>query len=327
MSGVRYTLIESNSNDIPSNSGALTYNRGINLPAGPIDELVIRFTLTTSASSILADFSNVISSLRIIINGATVHDFRAGYADTSNNAPGLYGYFLNSLGAGRFVEIPNDTAKVAIMRIPIGVQVPAQAVSRLEYTLGYAALQSAASAGTIDWYVRYNPNMQTQTTVSASTSFTHAASEEQVVVRLPQKTAGVVSGLFVQNDSAADQLNGIRLISQSDYSLPLDFYQAFNGDLFNGVLYADDDASTTQLTYAQQVAGGLFIPTFGLSMASSDLVLQVNSSAATTRTYTPVITSPVNAQAQAAQQQTQPVVTNVAKGVLDATTETATGSN
>lgn len=325
MSGVRYTLIESNTNDIPSNSGALTYNRGINLPSGPIDEIVMRVTLTTSASSILADMSNAVNSLRIIINGATVHDFRAGYAATDNNGPGLYGYLLNSLGAGRFVELPNDTAKVAIFRIPIGLQVPAQAVSRLEYTLSWAALQSAASAGTIDWYVRYNPNMQTQTTVSAATSFNHAASEEQVVVRLPQRTAGVVSGLFVQNDSAADQLNGIRLLSQSDYSLPLDMYQAFNGDMYNGVLYADDDASTTQLTFAQQVAGGLFIPTFGLSM-DSDLVLQVNSSAVTTRTYTPIITAPVNAQAQGGQRQTQAVVTNVAKGVLDATTETAAGS-
>jgi len=55
----------------------------------------------------------------------------------------------------------------------------------------------------------------------------------------------------------------------------------------------------------------------------SDLILQVNSSAATTRTYTPVIVAPINGRAESQGRQTQSVVTNVKKAVLSATTENA----
>lgn len=318
--GIRYNLVESNTTDIPDNAGATTYSRGFNIPGGPIDEIILRVTLTTAASSILADFSNALQSLRLILNGETVHDFRSGYSDTSNNAPGLYGYFLNSLGEGRFVEIPSDTSKEAYFRIPIGRQLASGSIQRLEYTLAWSALQSAETSGTVQWWIRYNSAMESQVTVSASTSFSHAASEEQVIVRLPQNVPGTVAGVFIQNDSAADQLTGVRITSQSDFSVTPAMYQAFNGDLYNGILYADDDASTTQQTYAIQVAGGLFIPTFGLTK-SSDLVLQVNSSAATTRTYTPVITAAVNAREGQGPVQTQAVPTSTPASIVAATTE------
>jgi hypothetical protein len=163
--------------------------------------------------------------------------------------------------------------------------------------------------------------MTTTTTVSAATSFTHSASEEQVVVRLPQGVPGTVAGLMIQNDSAADEITGVRVVSQSDFSLDVDMFRAFNGDLYNGIVYADDDASATAQQYAVQCAGGLFLPLFGLSM-DDDIRLQVNSSAATTRTYTPVIVAPINGQSESQGRQTQPVVTNTNQAVLAATTET-----
>jgi hypothetical protein len=163
--------------------------------------------------------------------------------------------------------------------------------------------------------------MTTTTTVSAATSFTHSASEEQVVVRLPQGVPGTVAGLMIQNDSAADEITGVRVVSQSDFSLDVDMFRAFNGDLYNGIVYADDDASATAQQYAVQCAGGLFLPLFGLSM-DDDIRLQVNSSAATTRTYTPVIVASVNGQSESQGRQTQPVITNTSQAVLAATTET-----
>ena len=162
--------------------------------------------------------------------------------------------------------------------------------------------------------------MQTTTTVSAATSFTHSASEEQVVVRLPQGVPGTVAGLMIQNDSAADEITGVRVVSQSDFSLDVDMFRAFNGDLYNGIVFSDDDVSVTAQQYAVSCAGGLFLPLFGLSM-DDDIRLQVNSSAATTRTYTPVITAPINGAAESQGRQTTPVVTNTSTAVLDATTE------
>ncbi len=318
---VRYTLIYSDTSSIPDNSGATTVNIGENLPGGGIDEFIIRITTANTTNAILADFGNVMSSLRMILNGTTFFDFRSGYASASNNAPSQFGYFLNSLGRGRSVEVPGDTAKEVYYRIPCGRNVPA-GTSRLEMTLTYAATAAAVASGTFEIYARYNTAMQTTTTVSAATSFTHSASEEQVIVRLPQGVPGTVAGVMVQNDSAADEMNGIRVLSQSDFSLNPDMYRAFNGDLYEQIVFADDDVSTTAQQFAVAVDGGLFLPLFGLAM-DSDIRLQVNSSAATTRTYTPVIVAPVNGAGEFVGTQTQAVVTNTATSVLDGTTESA----
>lgn len=316
---VRYTLVESNTTDIPG-AAAATFNRGFSLPGGAVDEVIMRITTTNTTNAILADFGNIIQSLRLVLNGSTVFDFRSGYSSAANNAASQFGYFLNSLGSGRAVEVPGDLTKEAYFRIPIGRNIPA-GVSRLEYTLSYSATAAAVASGTCQFWIRYNNNMTTTTTVSAATSFTHSASEEQVVVRLPQGVPGTVAGLMIQNDSAADEITGVRVVSQSDFSLDVDMFRAFNGDLYNGIVYADDDASATAQQYAVQCAGGLFLPLFGLSM-EDDIRLQVNSSAATTRTYTPVIVAPINGAAESQGRQTQPVITNTNTAVLAATTET-----
>lgn len=316
---VRYTLVESNTTDIPG-AAAATFNRGFNIPGGAVDEVIMRITTTNTTNAILADFGNIISSLRLVLNGSTVFDFRSGYSLAANNAASQFGYFLNSLGSGRAVEVPGDLTKEAYFRIPIGRNIPA-GVSRLEYTLSYSATAAAVASGTCQFWIRYNNNMTTTTTVSAATSFTHSASEEQVVVRLPQGVPGTVAGLMIQNSSAADEITGVRVVSQSDFSLDVDMFRAFNGDLYNGIVYADDDASATAQQYAVQCAGGLFLPLFGLSM-EDDIRLQVNSSAATTRTYTPVIVAPINGAAESQGRQTQPVITNTSQAVLAATTET-----
>lgn len=317
---VKYTLIESNSTDIPGAS-ATTINRGVNCPGGGIDELIFRFTTANTTNAILADFGNIVSSMRIVLNGSTVFDFRSGYASASNNAASSFGYFLNSLGAGRAVEVPGDTAKEAYFRIPIGRNVPS-GVSRVEYTIGFAATAAAVASGTCQLWVRYNDSFQTTTTVANATSFTASGTTEQVVVRMPQGVPGTLAGLYIQNDSAADEVTQVRIISQSDFDLPLDMVRAFNGDLRNGVVYADDDVSGTAQQYAISSVGNLFLPTFGLTL-DDDVRLTVTTSTSTTLTFTPVITSPVNGKGELVGRQTQAVVTNVASSVLDATTESA----
>ena len=76
----------------------------------------------------------------------------------------------------------------------------------------------AVTSGTFQVWFRFNDRMTTTTTVAASTSFNHSISEEQVIVRLPQGVPGTVAGVLIQNDSAADQMDGLRILSQSDFS-------------------------------------------------------------------------------------------------------------
>ena len=313
MMGVQYTKFRDDTTTIPGEN-ATTITFGENVPGGALESLIMRITTVNTTNAILADFGNVFSSLRFTLNGEVIHDYRAGVSGGANNNPSSFGYFLNSIG-GRAVEKPSDLTKEAYFVIPIGRQIK-ESVGRLEAVVGYAANNAAIASGTFQLWGRYNTATQTQTTVVPSTSFTHAASIEQVVVRIPQDVKGVVAGILVQNDSAADELGsqGIRLMAQSAYGLDADFLRTFNGDLNNGVLYADDDLSTTALTFAQEVPGTLFIPTYNL--VGGDVVLQVDSSAATTRTYTPVMIAPFNAKDSTSVRQTVAVPGNTSNAIL-----------
>jgi len=102
----------------------------------------------------------------------------------------------------------------------------------------------------------------------------------------------------VCNSSAADQLGtqGIRVNALSQFGVPAQMWRFWNGDMANGIMYADADLTTVRQEFAFQAPGQLFIPTFNLQ-GGLDIVLQVDSSAITTRTYMPVIVAPVNASA------------------------------
>ena len=316
---VSYTLVESNTNDLPV-VAASTYNRGFNIPGGAVDEIIVRFACTLNAAGdIAADFSNMINSFRLILNGETVWDYQAGYSDNANDNPGISGYLLNSLGRGRSVEVNTGAAtREAYMRIPVGRNLAA-GISRMEYTLGYAALTGAGGAPTansIQFWVRYNPAMQTTTTLGAGTTFNYSATTQQISMKVPQNVPGTLAGILIQNDRANDtDITGVRIVSQSDFELDTDMWRVFNGDLYNGVEYMDP-ATAGQLTFAQLCPGVIFVPLYSLSMAS-DLYMQVTAASARTLTVSPIITSGIAGKPQPAQVQTQAVSTNVAKAVLD----------
>lgn len=326
--GVQYTLIRQDSTTGPGAAAAVR-TWGENIPAGPISEIVfdIAYDLSSGAEQ-LSDMGSIFDSVRLTLNGEVLHDFRAGYTAVDTAAPSLYGYFLNSIG-GRAYEIPTDSDVVAVSKrglfaIPVGVQAPA-GVSRLEAVIGTSAVGGTVSNLDFKCYLRYNTNTQTMTRIVPSTSFVHSTSIEQVVVRVPGNlpAGSVVSAILVQNDSAADELGsqGIRLMSQSAYGLDATFWRLWNGDLANGVMWGEPAATPPEsLAYAQKVDGGLLIPTYGLT-TNGDVILQVDSSAATTRTYTPVITAPFGAKEGAEAKQTQAVADNTAKSILRRTVE------
>lgn len=314
--GLYYTKIRDDTTTIPNENAASTFTFGENVPNGSLESIIIRFTTANTTNAVLADFGNMIQSLRMTLNGDVFFDFRQAVSGGGNNNPSAIGYFLNSIG-GRSVERIGDTAKECYMVIPVGLAIPT-AVGRIETVVNFAAANAAVASGSFQMWLRYNSATQTSTTIAPSTSYVHNASIEQVVVRIPQLTSGqVVSGVLIQNDSAADELGtqGIRLMSQSAYGLDVDFLRVFNGDLYNGVMYADDDLSPTALTYAQEVQGSIFLPT--LNLVGGDVVLQVDSTAATTRTYTPVLVSGFNARDRNPVRQTSTVIANTSKAILD----------
>jgi len=314
-SGIYYTKIRDDTTSIPTTTNS-SFSFGENVPNGALESIVLRFTTVNTTLACVADFPNLIRNLRLTLNGSVFFDFRQAVSGGDNANPSMLGYFLNSIG-GRSVEKVGDTGKECFIIIPCGLEIP-QGVGRIECVLDYAAANAAVASGTFQMWARYNTATQTSTVIAPSTSFTHAAAIEQVVVRIPTLSKGqVVAGCLVQNDANADALGqqGIRIMDQSAYGLDVDFLRTFNGDLSNGVMYAEDGNVDTRLSYAQEVNGAIFIPT--LNMVGGDLILQVDSTDVTVRTYTPVLISSFNSRETSGTRQTASIVGNTSKAILD----------
>ena len=318
--GVRYTLVDTSTTNVPVVAAA-THSAGMNIPGGAVDEVIVRMAFTLNAAGdIAADTSNIIDSFRLILNGETVWDYQAQISDNANYACGTCGYLLNSLGPGRAVDVnTGGTGREYYIRIPVGRNI-APGISRLEYSLGYAALTGAGGAptnATTEFWIRYNPAMQTTTTLGAATTAPYTASTQQVVARVPQNVPGTLAGGLIQTDQvAADEITDIRVVSQSDFAMDIDMWRLLNGDLYNGIEFMDP-ATANGLQFGQALLGQIFVPLYQLSLAD-DLRMQVTANAANTLSITPVITSPIAGKPAPAQVQTEAVPTNTAKSVLAA---------
>lgn len=316
---VRFQMINSDSTaaNLPTNA-ANTVNVGINAPGGAYEYIVCKFDLTYGAAPTERDFFQLVQSMRIIINGEVVHDFRSTAGNNTTEAPSQYAYLLNSIG-GRAYELPGGaTTRTGYIGIPLGRNYP-QGVNRIEIVTAWKATAGAVTSGTVQWWLKTNPAFQKTTTVVPSTSYNHSATIEQVVVRVPQNVPGVVSAILVQNDAYSDQLGaqGIRIEALSSFGLEASMWRWMNGDLSNGIMYANNQANPLQQTFDYQVPGTMLIPCFGL--AGGDIVLQVDSSAVTTRTYTPIITSANGGKDQAEVRQTQRATSNTAQAIVSRT--------
>ena len=316
--GVRFAMIESTNTtgNMPTNA-ANTYSVGINAQGGLVEYLCLRYDLTFGADPCpKTQISQLINSIRVVINGEVVHDFRSGFGANDSVGAGTYDYLLNSIGGRAYEAMPADVkTREGYIGIPLGCNTPT-GVNRYEIIVEWKAAAGAIASGSLQWWLKFNTATQKKTTVVPATSFTHSASLEQVVVRVPQNVPGVVSGILVQNDSAADELGtqGIRINSLGDYGLEVEMWRWLNSDMINGILASNPNASTTQQTYETALDGALLIPTYGLT--GGDIVLQVDSSAATTRTYTPIITAVVGSSDMDTVRQTQSAPSNTAQTIV-----------
>jgi len=300
---------------------ANSWSVGINAPSGKVEFLQLRYSLTFDTVTPVAtsEISALINSIRVVQNGEVLHDFTAGFSSEAVTGESQYGYLINKIG-GRVVEVPSSTdAKIreGYIMIPLG-SVTTGSVTRYEIIIDWSATQatSTISSGSLSWWLRFNDNVQTQTTVVPATSYVHTAGAyELVTVRVPQNVKGVVSGLLVLNDSEADEYGnqGIRINALSQFGQSINQIRAHNGDLDNGILYNAGSATDLQV-YATQVKGAIFIPTFGLT--GGDIQVSVDSSTATTRRYLPIITNNVGSKQMAEVRQTQASVGNTAKAIL-----------
>tara|TARA_R110002110_G_scaffold63305_2_gene176217 strand:+ start:3100 stop:4083 length:984 start_codon:yes stop_codon:yes gene_type:complete len=324
--GVRWTKIfETSTTGYMPTSTANVWSEGINSGGGLVEMLQLRYDLTFAATPLAnSEVSGLVDAYRVICNGQVVADFNAGYSDNDLAGPSQFGYLLNHVG-GRVVEDPTSadpSNRVGYLNIPLGTNIP-QGVNRWEIIVNWSAAAAAIVSGSMSYWLRYNPNAQTSTTIVPATSFTHAIGISQVVVRVPQNTpkGSVVSAVAIFNDSEADEYgtSGIRVNEISDFGIDISMLRSNNGDSQNGLMWnkGSTDVNDVQ-TFSTRLSGAILIPVFGLS--GGDLILTVDSSAATTRRYVPILTAPIsNGQSNSPVRQTQALVGNTAKATLEGT--------
>ena len=335
--GVTITRIRTDTTSVPpAVAGAVQINFGENLPGGPLDSIIFRITTASGAGALTAGtFDTLISNMAINLNGERVFQFNAGVnPNAADNAVGQLGYLLNSIG-GSYAEQNGLAAgnRDCYLRVPIG-QVMENGVSRVELNLGYATAAAGNAAGTFEMFALYNTNMQTSTFVPVSTTqAAMPAGQSQVVVRIPQKTGFVVSGIMVFDSTATLTSygpNGIVNTSQGPYGLQRNLIGFIAGDLSGGIPIpttissagpagAIGPVNTPGVISGQSTAGALFINTFGLA-SDSDVTLLVDTDAAAaglTRTFVPVMTAAVNANLPTQPRQLAAAKTDTQKAILD----------
>ena len=315
---VTYYQFEQNTNDIPAaaaGASPTTYTRGFSGVGGTLQSLLIRLQLVVAGSGFRSDAGALYSSLRVLVNGEVYFDYTSGFdsSDLAAPQPSTLGYLINSMG-GRAYQVPTAADATTVdyyLELPMGAVLP-DGVPRFEITSQFIDGDEwvinggggSITSGTITYWGIYNSATQVQTRTLASTSYQHTAGAvENVVVRvgnIEQQFPGAsVAGILVQNDSAADEIGtlGIRPLALSQFGLPINLHRWANGDLNNETMaylptIAGQANVSSQLAFCSTL-GALFIPTYNL--VGGDIVIAVDSTTTTTRTYTPVIVSPINA--------------------------------
>lgn len=334
---VTYYQLNKSTTNIPAVSGATEFVDGFYGVNGTLEYLIAEIDLTIGGTQArTTDLSALCKSVKVVINGDIIHDWISGSAPEAGSAiAGRYGYFVNAIG-GRSLTVPSAagaTSSTAYIAIPVGYVLDTP-TPRFEITMQYydANLVLGASAtissGSVTWWARFNTATQRSTRVISATSYAFAGSniDEQVVVRVPQTTlrGATVLGCLIQNDSEANEFssNGIRQLALSQFSMPIDLHKWASNELDNGVVFTDPATHTASQQYESGRAGCLFVPLYAL--AANDLTWIIGSSASTTRFFHPVLTAPLNATSEDRPTQTQSVISNVNKTVLQMT-ESGTG--
>ena len=316
---------------VPSADAATSLTTGFNVIPGPgyIEAMVVRFSGTFSAGSINneGDFGHAISKFRVAYDGVTMFDYQDAVTRASAAAcaqTSRISYLTNTLG-GRSYQVPIAAAGTALeyyLWIPMGIPTLKNAVKRMEVFHDYLDLTNynAATAITspkIEFWFKFNDAVAQSTRITGTRTWTHTSGSIEQITIPGNQSAGQMAGILVQNDSDADEFgsSGIRIIGQGGFGMAPMMLRLANGDLSNGIMGMDPDVSVEQQSYQFQVKGCQFIPLYNYA-AGVDATLLIESSADTTRYYSPIFVRPTGTPAQPTPTQQASAPESVTKTIL-----------
>lgn len=315
-------------------TAATSYVTGFNVQPGKgfLEALIVRYSGTFDFTGVTGnnegDFGWAIPKFRAAYDGTTMFDYQN--AETIDEITDIAGtsrlsYLTQMLGARTF-QVPiaaTGTALEYYLWIPMGIPTTANAVKRMEIFHDYIdltiynAATAAPSAFTIEFWGKFNTDVAQSSRTTGTRTWTHSANSIEQITIPGNASAGQMAGILVQNDSQADELgtSGIRIIGQGGFGIPAQMLRLNNGDLANGIMGFDPDRNTAQQVYDFQLKGCVFIPLYNYS-AGVDATLLVDSSAGTTRFYTPVYVKPVGTPADPVPRQQARAPESTSKSII-----------
>jgi len=334
--GVTYYQLNNSTTSVPTNAASGTYVDGFYGVDGTLETLIWRVTTVQAASgvggnavAISTGLDAIVSSFKLVINGEILYDWIAGAApEAGSTQAGRWGYFLNQIG-GRVLQVPSAVAATSTdiyMAIPVGIKLSGTPRFEISYSyydarlvLGAAVADVTVTSGTSTFWARFNAKTERSTRVISATSFTHGANlSEQVVARVPSLAGGyTLEAISIQNatnnnDSYGD--SGLRVLALSQFSMPISLNRWASNELGNGIMFSSPASSTTAQSYATQRTGILNVPLYGLK--AGDLTMIVDSSAAVTRLYHPVLSAPLRGVEASAPRQTAVPSNNTQRSIV-----------
>jgi len=330
MSGVSYYQLGQSTTSVPSVDGATgSFIDGFYGVNGTLEYLIMRIQVTTTGSAPAweTDLSALLTSFKLVINGDILYDWVQGFNYQAGTAlPGRFGYFVNSIG-GRALQTATAVAATSVecyIAIPVGA-VLSGPTPRFEITTSFQDLNSICGSGptgqsaTVTWWARFNPNTQRSTRVISATSFDHGAGlSQQVVARVPSIPGGyTLEMISIANASDDDDdygADGLRILGLSQFSMPISMQRWASNELGNGVMAMLPGSDVAAQTYRTEMPGLINIPLYG--MKAGDLTMIVDSAAAETRLYTPVLTAPLRGVSEQAPRQTVAAIGNTQKSIV-----------
>lgn len=330
---VEWTKMFETSTQVPG-TAATSYTTGFNVQPGKgfLEALVVRYSGTFDFTGVTGnnegDFGWAISKFRAAYDGTTMFDWQN--AETVSSVENIIGTsrlsYLSQMVGGRSFQVPiaaTGTALEYYLWIPMGIPTLANQVKRMEIfhdyidLTNYNAATADPSSFKIEFWGKFNTDVAQTSRATGTRTWTHSANSIEQITIPGNSAAGQMAGILVQNDTQADELgtSGIRIIGQGGFGLPVNMLRLANGDLLNGIMGMDPDRSTVSQVYNTDLAGCIFIPLYNYA-AGVDATLLVDSSAGTTRYYTPFFVKPVGTPADPTPRQQARAPENTSKSII-----------
>lgn len=311
--GVSYSKWYQDATSIPAKAGATQYSVANPIPAGLVEQWGIRIVGGSAGAMTATGLTELVSSLRLTINGDQIINFNTSACDITNAGQSRLGALVDDIG-GIVAEKPSDTDNDCTIWFPMGLNLPQN--SRFELSLAYVASADDLTNPKFEVWAKYG-SASSCTVIGNATSQTMATNAQvMMTVKIPTFKGAKVSGIALQNVDNTDTLTEVIVKPLGDWAMSPAFLRGASGAGQNGYQFVSPTVDANANIYASQVDGYYFIPLYDLAMTDGSVTLLVTANDNVVMTATPILTLPTGGSGQSTPKQTASEKTGASQSIL-----------